>query len=339
MRQLKPAARYAIVLGVIILFAGTTMPAATIQSEFTLVQTIQLKGVEGGLDHVIVDNKNQRLFLANKANNTLDIVDLKTGALIQQVEGQQGVQGVAYAADLDRIFTTLGSGGFCNVFDGKDYKLLKTIKFKDDADNVRYLARTHTVYVAHAENALGVIDANSFDVRADIKLPASAEGLQPESVRPRLYLTTPQPSQVVVVDTDKNEVIGRFPVKGAGKAYAVAVDEPTQRLFVACRKSPAVVVLDSESGKEITRIAIPDGVDDIMYDAERKRILTSCGEGFVAVIKVVDANHYELVEKLPTVKDAKTCYFSPSDGKLYVAVPRQAGKDSPEIRVYQHQKQ
>ena len=39
-----------------------------------------------------------------------------------------------------------------------------------------------------------------------IKLPASAEGLQPESVRPRLYLTTPQPSQVVVINTDKNEV-------------------------------------------------------------------------------------------------------------------------------------
>lgn len=311
--------RGTISLAALTLVMGSSVPAAMFKSEFTLVQTIQLKGAAGGLDHVIVDARNQRLFLANKANNTLDIVDLKTNALIQQIEGQQGVQGVAYAADLDRIFVSLGGGGFCNVFDGKTYKLLKTIKFKDDADNIRYLARNHAVYVAHAESALGVIDAHSFEVKADIKLPASAEGLQPESVRPRLYLTTPQPSQVVVINTDKNEVIGRFPVKGAGnKAYAVAVDEASQRLFVACRKVPAVVVLDSESGKEVARVAISEGVDDIHYDANRQRIFASCGEGFVAVIKVIDANHYELAEKLPTVKDAKTCYFSPTDRKSVV---------------------
>lgn len=338
-KHLSRVLRGAMAFAILTLVLGSSTPAAMVESEFKLVQSIQLKGAEGGLDHVIVDAKNQRLFLANKANNTLDIVDLKTNSLVQQIEGQQGVQGVAYAADLDRIFVSLGAGGFCNVFDGKTYKLLKTIKFKDDADNVRYLPRNHTVYVAHAESAMGVIDANSFDVKADVKLPASAEGLQPESVRPRLYLATPQPSQVVVINTDQNEVIGRFPVKGAGnKAYAVAVDEANRRLFVACRKVPAVVVLDSDSGKEIARVTIPDGVDDIHYDADRKRIFASCGEGFVADIKVVDANHYELAEKLPTIKDAKTCYFSPTEGKLYVAVPRQPGKEGPEIRVYQMQK-
>src|SRR5262249_10743466 len=160
---------------------------------------------------------------------------------------------------------------FCNVFDGRDYKLLKTIKFKDDADNVRYLARTHTVYVAHAESALGVIDANSFDVRADIKLPAGAEGLQAESQRPRIYVATPQPSQVVVIDTNKNEVVGRYPVK-AGKAFALAMDESGRRLFVACRQKPALVVLDCDSGKEVASVTIPNGVDDVVYDAARKRI-------------------------------------------------------------------
>lgn len=338
MNSARRAVIQMLALTAIILLGASALPAAKPGSELTLIQTIQLKGAEGGLDHVIVDVKNQRLFLADKANNTLDIVDLKAGALIQQIEGQQGVQGVAYAPDLDRIFVTLGSGGFCNVFDGKDYKLLKTIKFKDDADNVRYLQRNHTVYVAHAENALGVIDANSFDVRADIKLPAAAEGLQPESQRPRLYLTTPQPCQVVVIDTNKNEVVARYPIKGGGKAYAVAVDETTRRLFVACRKTPALVVLDSDSGKEISRVTIPDGVDDIMYDAGRKRVFVSCGEGSVAVIKVVDADHYELSEKVATIKDAKTCFFEPTEGKLYVAVPRQAGKEGPEIRVYQYQK-
>jgi hypothetical protein len=42
-----------------------------------------------------------------------------------------------------------------------------------------------------------------------------------------------------------------------------------------------------------------------------------------------------MVEKVPTVKGAKTCLYVPDRGKLYLAVPRQEGKDGPEIHVYQ----
>src|SRR5439155_2178979 len=113
--------------------------------------------------------RRDRLFLANTSNGTLDVVDLKEGRLLKQVPGQTGIQGVAYAADLDRVFVGLGSGGLCNVFDGADYRPLKTIKFQDDADNVRYDPATKQVFVAHAEKALGVIDTESYAIKADIK--------------------------------------------------------------------------------------------------------------------------------------------------------------------------
>src|SRR5262249_27791132 len=145
------------------------------EPELKLVQTIPLKGRPGKLDHLALDSKGERLFVANKPNNTLDIVDLKTGKLLQQIGAQQGIQGIAYAADLNRIFVGLGQGGYCNIFDGKDYKLLKSVKFQDDSDNVGYHPKTNQVYVAHAENALGVIDAKTFELKADIKLPTMAE--------------------------------------------------------------------------------------------------------------------------------------------------------------------
>ena len=58
----------------------------------------RLKGKAGNLDHLALDAKGQRLFLANKANNTLDIIDLKAGQVLKQIPGQNAVQGVAYAA-------------------------------------------------------------------------------------------------------------------------------------------------------------------------------------------------------------------------------------------------
>ena len=53
-----------------------------------------------------------------------------------QKAGQTAIQGVAYSPELNRIFVGLGTGGLCNIIDGESYKILKTVKFKDDADNV-----------------------------------------------------------------------------------------------------------------------------------------------------------------------------------------------------------
>ncbi len=303
--------------------------------ELELVQTIVLEGKEGGLDHLALDAKRQRLFVANKVNNTLDIVDLKEGKLLRQMTNQTAIQGVSYAADLDKIFVGLGSNGLCNVFDGETYKIVKTIKFKDDADNVRYHAPTRLVYVAHGPKMLGVVDAKTYAVKAEIPLPDSAEGFEIETKRPRLYLSVPGTNQMVVIDTDKNTVVAAHPMKLAGAAHPLALDEAAHRVYIGCRKEPMVVVLDSETGKEISAVAIPSDVDDLFLDAKRKRLYASCGEGFIAVLQQVDADRVEVIEKVATVKGAKTCLFVPETGRLYLAVPRQEGKKGPEIRIYQ----
>jgi DNA-binding beta-propeller fold protein YncE len=310
----------------------TIAPAAA--AELELVQKIPLKGKPGNLDHLALDARRDRLLVANKPNNTLDVVDLKTGALIKQVPNQTGIQGIAIAADLDRVIVGLGTNGLCNILNGETYRAVKTIKFADDADNVLYHQKTQMAYVAHAEQSLGVINARTNALKADIKLPGGAESFQRESARPRLYVNIPTPSQIAVIDTDKNEIVGSYPVKLAGGPHPMALDESAKRVYVGCRKEPMVVVLDTESGKELASAPIADGVDDMFLDTGRKRLYASCGDGFVVVLKVVDADHIEVAEKIATVKGARTCLFVPDRGKLYLAVPRQEGKDGPEIWVY-----
>lgn len=299
-----------------------------------LVQTIVLKGKAGKLDHLALDSKRDRLFLANTTNGTLDVVDLKAGKLLKQVTGQTGIQGVAYAADLDRVFVGLGSGGLCNVFDGDKYQPLKTIKFADDADNVRYDSARALVFVAHAEKALGVVDAKNSTIKADLKLPGAAEGFQIAPGRPLLFMVIPSPSQVTVIDVDKLEIVANHPLTMAGDGHPLALDDSNKRLFVGCRRPSKVVVVDSETGKEITGVDVPDGIDDLYYDAKRKRLYASCGDGFLTVIKQSSPDAYEVVDKVATEKGAKTSLFDAATAHIYLAVPRQQGKPGPEIRVY-----
>ena len=141
----------------------------------------------------------------------------------------------------------------------------------------------------------------------------------------------------MVIDTDKDEVIGRFPVAPSGVNAAVAIDEPNHRLFIGCRKNPSLVVIDSDTGKIVASVPIPGDVDDLSFDARHGRIYASCGEGAIAVIRQIDADRYESLATIPTIKGARTSIFNPDDGHLYLAVPRRAERpdqENPEVWAY-----
>jgi hypothetical protein len=252
------------------------------------------------------------------------------------VAGQTQIRGVDYSPDLDRVFVGNGTGGVCNVFDGEDYRLLKNLPFGDDADNVRYSPTKRRVYVVHADSELSVFDAESYVVREPIPLAKSLGALKIESSRPRMYVNA-KAGLVMAIDVDKDQVVGRFPVAPAGVNASLAIDEPNRRLFVGCRREPTLVVMDSNSGKIVASLPIPGDVDDLWFDAKRKRIYASCGDGAVAVIEQVDADHYKALADIPTAKGARTSLFDPDAGRLYVGVPRRAdrpGQINPEIWVF-----
>ena len=318
------------------LLTSTVISAQAEVPPLERVRTIALKGPVGGLDHLAIDAKRGRLFVANTVNDSLDVVDLRAGKLLKQVPGQGRIRGIDYSPDVDRVFVGNGTGGVCNTFDGESYELIKSVPLGDDADNVRYSSRAQRIYVVHADKELSVIDARDFTVRSPIALPKDLGALKLERGRPRMYVNA-KGGQVVVIDTEKDEVIGNFPVAPAGANAAVAIDEPNHRLFIGCRKNPSLVVMDSDTGKIVASVAIPGDVDDLSFDSRRKRIYASCGDGAIAVVRQLDGDRYESLATIKTVKRARTSIFNPEDECLYLAVPRIAERpeqENPEIWVY-----
>ena len=301
------------------------------------IQTIALKGPVGGLDHLAIDSARGRLFVANTSNNTLDVVDVKAGMLLKQVPDQGRARGVAYSPEADRVFVGCGTDGVCSVLDGKTYDILKVIPLGTDADNVRYNPRTRRIYVVHADTELSVIDAEDYKLRSPIALPNSLGALQLEVGRPRMYVNAKAEGVVMALDSENDRVIGRYEVAPSGVPAAVAIDEPNHRLFVGCRREPSLVVMDSDTGKVVARVPLPGDVDDVSFDAKRRRIYASCGDGAIAVIRQVDADRYEPVATVTTVKGARTSVLDPQSGRLYLAVPRRSerpGQENPEVWVY-----
>ena len=71
----------------------------------------------------------------------------------------------------------------------------------------------------------------------------------------------------------------RLQVEMLQKAMSRPHDESARRLFSACR-SGAIDVLDTQSGKELQWLPIPQGVDDLVFDPASKRLYAACrGDG------------------------------------------------------------
>ena len=96
----------------------------------------------------------------------------------------------------------------------------------------------------------------------------------------------------------KTGAVTKWPLTGLHANYALALDEEDHRLFTVTRKTPTLVVLDTNTGKEITRMRVAGECDDVYFDAARKRIYVIGAEGFISVVEQKDANHYELLENV-----------------------------------------
>lgn len=317
----------------ILLCAGCLGLCAAEPSALTLVRTVPLPGVKGRFDHFAVDAKGQRLFIAALGNSTLEIVDMAEGKRLKRITGLHKPTGVLFLAEQNQIAVANGDDGTLRFFDGVTYELVKNLASLGDADNVRFDRRTKAIFVGYGEGALASIDAITITQTGSIKLAAHPESFQLEQQGARIFVNIPDAKQVAVVDREKRAVIATWPMETFRGNFPMALDEVNRRLFIGCRQPPRLVVLDITSGQSVASVEISGDTDDLFYDANRKRIYVSCGEGFLDVLQAGNGDHYARVQRLPTRTGARTCFYSPDPDRLYLAVPQRVSHDA-EIRVY-----
>ncbi len=299
-----------------------------------LTATIPLPGVQGRFDHFAIDTKGQRLFVAALGNNSLEAVDLAAGRHLHSITGLHKPTGVLFLPDRNRLFVANGDDGTLKVFDGTSLRLLSTLPGLDDADNVRFDARTGSIYLGYGDGALAVMGQAAEKIEASIKLAGHPESFQLERTGTRVFVNVPDARQVAVVDREKQAVVAAWPMETFTANFPMALDEPNRRLFVGCRRPARLVVLDTATGRPAATLVLSGDIDDLFYDAAQRRLYASCGEGFIDVFAQRDADHYERRERIPTRAGARTAYFSAERAEFYLAVPHRGGQDA-ELRIYQ----
>lgn len=317
--------------------AASAQPAEALHQ----IKAIRLPDVAGRIDHLAVDLKGKKVFLAALEKNTVEVVDVATGAVTQTLPGFQKPQGLLYLANLHRLFVASGKDGTVKAFDGASLKPSVSATVSLGADAIGYDPKADEIYIGSGGTDAGkergdltVFDARTLRQKAALTADAHAGGSIADKSGKRMFVLVPEKSEVMVVERRTHTVKAIWTIPGIQKDVAMALDERNHRLFLGVRTPPSIVVLNSDTGEKVADVATAATLDGLSFDAATRRIYTTGGEGFLDVTQQVGADHYRRIARIATGPVARTSLFVPEWRRLFVAVPRDKDRLA-ELRVFE----
>jgi YVTN family beta-propeller protein len=307
---------------------GTVSDAFTEPAEAARLQLeakIALGNVRGRIDHMAVDLKRQRLFVAELGNDSVGIVDLANRKVISRISGLKEPQGVGYEPSTDTLYVANAGDGSVRLFEGDNYKSAGQIELGSDADNIRVDAAAKRVFVGYGSGGLAVIDPSTRSKVANISLTAHPESFQIDPDTSQVFVNVPDVRGITVVDRVSQKQIGKWPLADRGANFPMALDPARRQILVVFRAPAELGVFSMTDGKPIATIETCGDADDLFIDAKRARVYVSCGAGFVDVLEAKEAS-YRRIARIPTVSGARTSFFVPEMDRLIVAVRASSGE-------------
>jgi DNA-binding beta-propeller fold protein YncE len=331
---------------VLVYVAGVASLRGQTRQPLRLIQTISMPNVKGRLDHLYVDVRNKRLYVAGLENGSVEVVDLKLARWLRTMPGFQKPQGILFVSRLNKMFVASGDDGMVRVFSGRSFRLLDSIRLDRGANRIAYDSRKKYLCAGYGGKDAGqdygevaIISAVTDKVVATVRVDAHPAELLVGDSGQKLFALIPQRNEVQVIDLTSRSVIATWPVSSKSPGDA-AMDETSRRLMIGTHTPPSMVVMDCRAGKEVASLPTVEGMDGVYYDAQRKRVYVSGGRGFdvgsVFVYQQAGADQYKSIAEIPTKAGAGTSFWSPGLNRYYVAAPAHNGEQA-SILVFQPQ--
>jgi DNA-binding beta-propeller fold protein YncE len=223
---------------------ATTTAFAQDAQPLKLVQTIPMPNVKGRIDHMDVDAKGKRLFVAGLENGSVEVIDLQASRWTKSIPGFLKPQGIAYVAALNKLFVASGDDGIVRVFRGDTLELLDTIKLDLGPNRVAYDAAKQVLYVGYGGKDAGkdygevaAIDARADKKIFDVQVAAHPSEILLDKSGETLFVFMSVISKIQVLDIAKREVRATWPVSSQRPGDA-ALDEASGRLLIGTRIPP-----------------------------------------------------------------------------------------------------
>ena len=283
--------------------------------QYAISGRIPLEG-DGGWDYLFADSVNGHLYVSH--GTEVDVVDLASEKPTGKIAGMKRIHGIAVVNDLNRGFISDGGDDAVVIFDLKSNAVLQKVPAGKNPDGILYDPYSKRVFAFNGRsNDVTAIDAASGKVSGTIALDGKPE-FPVSDGKGNVYANIEDKSEIVQIDPQALKVKKTWPLSPCEEPSGLAIDLEARRLFSVCSNNKMAVV-NADSGQVITTVAIGSGPDAAAYDAGRKLVFSSNGEGTLTVVKQDSADKYTVLATVPTEKSARTMSLDTKSHKIYLS--------------------
>jgi len=288
--------------------------------EYAVTSRIVLGGA-GKWDYTALDASRHRLYVTR--GDHVEVVDVDAGRKSGEIPTSARLHGVAFAQDLKRGFTANGQDDSITVFDLDTLAVKGQYKVEGKGpDAIFYDAPSQDLLVFNGHsNNLSVIGANDGKAVRTIALAGKPEFAA--IVGTTVYVNLEDTNSLTAVDFASGKVLGVWKLPDCDAPTGLDYDAVGKRIFSVCANG-RLIVTDPATGRTVASLAVGKGPDAAIYDAARHRVFSSGGDdGTLTVVAQLDADHYSVVQTLPTAKEARTMALDPATGRVFLPTPAQ----------------
>lgn len=313
-----------------------TAAAFAQQAPITLTQNVSLPGIVGDFDFLAVDLKRDHLFAAAEEHHSLELFEASTGKHLQSIPGVKTPHTLAYVADRDELFIADGGDSSCIILSGADFHQIERIPLidgsvtgkTDSPDAGYYDARRRIFFVGNGGKSADLpyseiteISVDTHKIVGKVRVEANnIEAMMADDSHDLLYANMRDQKKIAVVDLKKNEVIDTWTTPDLNLNTALALDGPSNRLFIVGRKPGLFYAFDTTNGKVVAQVPVTDIADGMTWDPKMKRVYILASQG-LTVLHQDDKDHYTVLSRIPT-NGGKTGLLVPQLKQLFVIHPQ-----------------
>ena len=288
-------------------------------SKLALRQYVSLPShPEGDFDHGDVYLHSGRVFVANTAAGTVEVIDGEHLRHLATIPGCPEASGVLCAQEGRLAFAAARGAGKLLVIDPTTNSVLRTVAVGPRPNGLAWDQRRRHLLVADVqENRAWLVEPLVGEVIAKVELPGRPRWAVYHQAADRFLVNIREPACVAVLSGSTFELVGQFPVSEVGP-HGLDLGQEGRRAFVACDGS-SVVTVDTSTGSELARVPIAGPPDAIWHNHRLGRLYVAIEDP--GVIEVVNTASMTIDEQIPTEVGAHTTAYDARRQRLYVFLP------------------
>ena len=261
------------------------------------------------------DSTNQRMYVSNRSDDTVSIIDTETNTVTGTVRVGDQPLVLAFDSVHHQIYVPNYASHNVSVISTANNTVIATVPVGNGPASTVFDPVHQRVYVSNWNSAtVSVIDTANNTVIDTIPVGNHPGDATVDSTHNRVYVPNHGSDTVSVIDTATNSVITTIPV-GDGSRGA-AFDTSNNRVYVTNRNDDTVSVIDTATNAVITTIPVGDIPVGIVFNSTNRRIYVTNEND--KTVSVIDPTTNIVVEDIAVGTKPRFPAFDSANNRIYV---------------------